>query len=52
VIRLFMSLLLVLVAWYVARVIVNAPDTPLARVVDLAAFVFVFLLALRYFGLV
>lgn len=50
-VRLFVSILLVLVVWYAVRVILEGHPPALIRIVDLAAVVFVVLLALRYSGL-
>jgi hypothetical protein len=46
------SLLLVVLVWYIVRMLLQSHPPPVLRIVDLAAVVFVLLLALRYFGLV
>ena len=51
-IPLLVSILLVVLVWYVLRMILQSHPPALLRIVDLAAAVFVLLLALRYFGFV
>jgi hypothetical protein len=46
------SLLLVVLVWYIVRTMLASHPAPVVRIVDLCAVVFVLLLALRYFGLV
>ena len=46
------SLLLVVLVWYIVRTMLASHPPPVVRIVDLAAAVFVLLLTLRYFGLV
>jgi ABC-type Fe3+-siderophore transport system permease subunit len=45
------SILLVVLIWYIVRTMLQAHPPPVQRIVDLVAVVFVVLLALRYFGL-
>jgi hypothetical protein len=45
------SLLLVVLIWYIVRTMLASHPAPVVRIVDLVAVVFVVLLALRYFGL-
>jgi len=45
------SVLLVVLIWYIVRTMLQNHPAPVQRIVDLVAVVFVVLLALRYFGL-
>lgn len=47
-----LSLLLVVLLWYIVRMFLQSHPPPVLRIVDLCAVVFVVLLALRYFGFV
>ena len=46
------SILLVVLIWYIVRTMLQAHPPTVQRIVDLVAVVFVVLLALKYFGLV
>jgi len=46
------SLLLVVLIWYIVRTMLQGHPAPEQRIVDLCAVVFVVLLTLRYFGFV
>jgi hypothetical protein len=46
------SLLLVVLIWYIVRTMLASHPPPVTRIVDLVAVVFVLLLALRYFALI
>jgi hypothetical protein len=46
-----LSLLLVVLLWYIVRMFLQSHPPTVLRIVDLVAVVFVVLLALRYFGL-
>jgi hypothetical protein len=45
------SILLVVLIWYIVRTMLQSHPPTVQRIVDLVAVVFVVLLALKYFGL-